>query len=608
MIDHDKTSITDDHRVASSSLTDFLTASGSAWTGGQHPWLLDAFPPTAFSWPDGLARNGRLTLAYARAANAGRAAPKPVVLLDDPSALCALLARAAVADPELFHILLVHYTLVLAPLRQSQPNGTYGELASVRDELESMTTFGTAVLTEGNRSNSHLHVRTRAAFDPATGGFTLHTPDADAVKFPATAGHPGVPKTGAVYAQLVARGQDCGMFVFMVPLRGQDGTVTSGVHITPAPDTSALPCDYAAVRFDNVHVPFHAWLSDGATIDATGHFQDVAVSTSARLTRTMSIGGPHVWRGIISASAAVAQASARILHSHSANRLTMGRLLPEAGLLRYRNQQQAVLDALANAYALAVIAHHTTTKVMTPSTFPVSQGTWAPWSAVDRELPLLKATATSLSLDTVALCRSRCGARGYLADNRLNSYHGFMDAYRTAGGDNELIMLDTAQAMMNPDTYRPPRPDTFTGRTADLLSPHTWLSLAGNVERYLHDRLKVGLESAKNDGADEFTAWNNNLGPARSAASAWADRIVLQLLCSAYDTAPHPVDKLLSLFALSWLERGTQFLAAPDITPRDLLNRIWEHRRNLCDELSHHAADLANAIDLPDQPPAHRAP
>jgi acyl-CoA oxidase len=600
MIDEDTTSAVADHAVASGSFTDFLTGPGSAWAGAQHSWLLDALPPTAFSWPDGLAHDDRLALAYARAATAGRAAPRPVLLLDDPSALCALLARAAVADPALFHILLVHYTLVLAPLLQSQPNDSYAELAAVREELESMRTFGTAVLTEGNRSNSHLHVRTRATFDPETGDFVLHTPDADAVKFPATAGHSAVPKTGAVYAQLMARGQECGMFVFMVPLRGHDGTVTAGVHITPAPDTSALPCDYAAVRFDNVHVPFHAWLSDGATIDAAGQFQETAVSTSARLTRTMSTGGPHVWRGIVAASAAVAQASARILHAHTANRLTMGRLLPEARLLRYRNQQQAVLDAVANAYVLAVIAHHTTTKVIAPATSALSQGTWTPWSTVDRELPLLKATATNLSLDTVALCRTRCGARGFLADNRLNSYHGFVDAYRTAGGDNELIMLDTAQAMMNPDTYQPPRLDTFPGGTDDLLSPHTWLRLACATERYFHDRLAVGLDTAKSGGADEFTAWNNNLSLARTAASAWADRIVFELLCSAYDTAPHPVDKLFRLFALSWIEKGAQFRAAPDLTPWDRVHHISAHRRDLCDDLSEDAADLVSAIGIPD--------
>jgi acyl-CoA oxidase len=602
MTDQDITSSTDDHPTGSGSFTDFLATPGSAWTAGQHAWLLDALPPTAFCWPDELARNDRLKLAYSRAASTGRAAPKPASLLADPSALCALLARAAVADPELFHILLVHYTLVLAPLLQSQHNDSYVELDTVREELESMTTFGTAVLTEGNRSNSHLHVRTRAAFDPASGNFVLHTPDTDAVKFPATAGHPTVPKTGAVYAQLTAHGRECGMFVFMVPLRGQDGTVTAGVHITPAPDTSALPCDYAAVRFDNVHLPFHAWLSDGASIDTMGRFEDTAASTSARLTRTMSIGGPHVWRGIIAASAAVAQASARILYSHTANRLTMGRLLPEAGLLRYRNQQQAVLDALANAYALAVIAQHTTTKVIDPTESLPSQGTWAPWSTVDQQLPLLKATATSLSLDTVAHCRTRSGARGFLADNRLNSYHGFVDAYRTAGGDNELILLDTAQAMMNPLTYQPPRLDACLDRTDDLLSPPTWLSLACTIERYCHDQLAAGLDAAKSDGAEEFTAWNDNLFLARSAASAWADRIVVELLCSAHRTAPRPVDQLFSLFALSWIEKSAQFLAALHPTPRELMNRIWAHRRELCDDLSQHSADLANAIGLPDQP------
>lgn len=52
MIDHDKTSAIGISAVASDSVTDFLTAPGSAWTGAQHSWLLDALPPTAFSWPE----------------------------------------------------------------------------------------------------------------------------------------------------------------------------------------------------------------------------------------------------------------------------------------------------------------------------------------------------------------------------------------------------------------------------------------------------------------------------------------------------------------------------------------------------------------------------
>lgn len=385
-----------DHDLAPSTATGslrsvlrrFLSGPESLVAQGDPRDLLHQAIPDAFcAWPDGISRQERLSLVYARARHAGRTAPPATELLDAPHLLSALLARAALADPDMFHILLVHYTLVLAPILRSVPGGAREGLAETLAALESMDAFGSALLTEGARSNSHLHPRTQASFDPDTGDFILHTPDADARKFPNSTGHPGVPKTGAVYAQLIVGGRERGVFVFVVPLRGPDGTVRPGVQITPAPDTFALPCDFAYVRFDRMRIPLHAWLSDGATIDADGRFHDDAGAAPDRLARTMRIGAPHVWRGVIAACAAVTQDSARILESHTATRLTMGRLAPEQGLIRYRNQQEAVLGALAAAYTLTIVSRHVVRESAATPDVPAGEATWAPWASVDTELP-----------------------------------------------------------------------------------------------------------------------------------------------------------------------------------------------------------------------------
>ncbi|MEV6560914.1 acyl-CoA dehydrogenase [Nocardia sp. NPDC051756] len=561
--------------------------------------LHEAIPDAFCTWPDGLSRQDRLSLVYARAQHAGRVAPPASELLDSPHTLSALLARAALADPDLFHILLVHYTLVLAPILRSVPSSSAG-LADTLSALESMDAFGSALMTEGARSNSHLHPRTRASFDPDTGGFILHTPDADARKFPNSTGHPGVPKTGAVYAQLIVGGRERGVFVFVVPVRGPDGAVLPGVQITPAPDTFALPCDFAYVRFDRMRIPWHAWLSDGATIDADGRFHDDVTGATDRLARTMSIGAPHVWRGVIAACAGVTQDSARILESHTATRLTMGRLAPEQGLIRYRNQQEAVLGALAAAYTLTIVDRHVVRDSAAKPPAPTGAATWAPWSAVDSELPLLKAFATRLALDVTASCRTHCGATGFVAHNRLNAFHGFVNSYFCAGGDNDLILMDTAQAMTDPHRYRPPSPEPEPADATDLTSPHAWVSLAHIAERYYHHCLTNRLDAARQAGHDQFTAWNDNLALAQTAAAAQADRIVLELLQTAYRGAPEPVRGLFQLYALSWIERNAGFLAEQRLTPAPLLDHIWAHRRALCDELVPHITDLAAAFDLPE--------
>ncbi|WP_330230255.1 acyl-CoA dehydrogenase family protein [Nocardia sp. NBC_00508] len=564
-------------------------------------WLHKAVPDSAFYWPDGMAQHERLSLCYVRSRAAGRSAPPAKELIRDPRALAALLTRLAVADPVMFHICLVHYTLVLAPILESDPDAERNGLRDIRSDLESMASFGAALITESSRrSNSHLHPCTRATFDPANHDFVLDTPDGDAAKFPNNTGHPAVAKTGAVYAQLVVDGHERGMFVFIVSLRGPDGTVAPGVELTAAPDSFALASDYTYVRFNRMRIPFHTWLPDGATLDAHGGFHDPERDVDARRTRTMSIGAPLVWRSIIAASAGVTQGAAQILHTHVKDHVTMGRLAPAQPLGRYRPVQETRLGAVASAYVLAIVANHTTGRRPAQSAHHASEAIWAPWSAVDRELPLFKVIATRTCADIVERCRACCGANGFTAYNRLNAFHGWAHAYTAAGGDNSLILLDTAHGMAALNGYQPPAPEPAIASTADLTEPSTWLPLARAAEHELQRRLVISLETSRNGGADEFTAWNENLTLARTAASVHADRLLLELLSAVHDTAPNPVGRLLRLYGLAWIEDRAAILMDMRLVPPDLLDRVWSRRRGLCDELEPHIADLVGVFDFPD--------
>ncbi|MFJ1455264.1 acyl-CoA dehydrogenase [Nocardia sp. N2S4-5] len=561
-------------------------------------WLHDAVPDSAFYWPDGTTLYDRLELCYSRARRAGQIAPRAEHLLAEPRMLSALLSRLAVADPVVFHVCLVHYTLVLAPIVENDPDNTQTALREIRAALESMDTFGAALMSEcSHRSSSHLHLRTRATFDRATGDFVLDTPDRDARKFPNNTASPGISKTGAVYAQLVVDGIERGMFAFIVPLRDATGAVLPGVDIEPAPDTVALASDYAYVRFHELRLPRHAWLSAGASLEDDGTFHDPLPDTDARRAGTMSAGAPHVWRSIIAAAASIAQGAARILYSHTADRLSMGRLAPEQPLLRYRTVREAVLGNLAAAYVLAIVSEHAHGERPTATTAGAS--TWAPWSAVDHELPLLKAAATRLCAEVVTSCRAHCGANGFAGHNRLNAFHGWAHVYGTAGGDNDLILMDTAHALCDAADDLPIADRNGAVRT-DLTAPRNWLSMAQAVERAYRRKLSVEVEAARAGGSDHFTAWNDNLPLAQAAAAAYSDRIVLQASAAAHDAALEPVGGLLRLHALSWIEKHAGILGELDLVPRPLADHIWDQRRALCDSLMPHAADLAAAFDLPD--------
>ncbi|WP_030177037.1 acyl-CoA dehydrogenase [Spirillospora albida] len=570
-----------------------------------------AVPPGHGTVPGGLTTADRHLLTYRRLRHTGLAAPPAARLLDDPPALCRLLDRAAIADPALFHVMLLHYTLTLAPiLRLGGPRAP----RAARTALERFDTFGTLLMTELGRSNSHLSPRTLARHDPATGGFTLTTPDPGAAKFPTSTGHPALPKTAAVYATLVHGpdghgGAEHGVFVFIVPLRDATGRPADGVRIVPAPETSGLRVDYAAVHLDGVRVPREAWLADGADLTPAGTFHDPAGSPAARLTRTMRT-GPTVWRAIISMAAAITRASAGILTAHSTGRTTLGRLAPRRPLTDYRNQREAVLGALADAYALtAVAAHVQTPATPAPGTTPApAQGdgtaAWAPWSAVDRDLTLLKAAATAQAQRTVTACRVHSGAPGFAADDRLNAYRGLAHAYQSAGGDNDLIAYDTARAMAALDRYTPPDPGPPPGRPPETIldTPAAWLYLARTAERRLRDRLAARISAARQAGADPFTAWNAHLPLAARAATAYADRAVLEIVAAALpagEPAEGPLGGVLRLHAVNRLAHAAAVLLDEGIAEPGFLDAAAAARGRLCDALAPHTAALAAGLDLP---------
>ncbi len=130
--------------------------------------LEEAVPEEFFTYPGGLTAREHQALTYDRLRRSrSRRAPGRGAA-GRPAALCALLDRAAIADPALFHVMLLHYTLALGPIlrflsARTAPARTVPGGARVAgvDGLG-----GVLLMTEVGRSNSHLSPRTIASHDP----------------------------------------------------------------------------------------------------------------------------------------------------------------------------------------------------------------------------------------------------------------------------------------------------------------------------------------------------------------------------------------------------------------------------------------------------------
>ncbi|MFF4291973.1 hypothetical protein ACFY0R_42920, partial [Streptomyces sp. NPDC001633] len=258
-----------------------------------------------------------------------------------------------------------------------------------------------------------------------------------------------VPQAAVVCARVEAGGADRGVFSFVVELTDEAGPLP-GVTLSSTVEAPSLPLDYALVRFDGVRVPYRQWLRDGARIDADGGFHDPLDGPDSRLARTLSV-GQGLWATLPSAVAAMARQSAVQALRFSAHRRAHGRLAPGTRVLELRNQQHALLGALAESFALTCAARYAQevwARSRAAASAPRGNGmTFSPWTAVDRPLAVLKAVTVRGAARVTDECRHRCGLAGFLAPNGLDGYHGFADAFETAGGDSQLILLDAGRAL-----------------------------------------------------------------------------------------------------------------------------------------------------------------
>ncbi|MGW9210326.1 acyl-CoA dehydrogenase family protein [Embleya sp. NPDC055664] len=521
-------------------------------------------------------------------------------LLRHPAYLRELLELAAMVDPSVFHVMFLHHCMTLGPALD------FG--ASPRDiaELALGPSIGAALMTEVGRGNSSAGIRTEAVWDPAGEAFDLHTPDAEASKYPPNVGLSGVPRVAVVGARIVVDGIGRGTGLFLVPLRDEVGPCP-GVVITPRPPTGLLPLDYAAVRFDHVRVPADRWLRDGATITAPdGHHDPLDPAARSRRSQGQS---RFAWGAIATGMAAVTRAATAIALAHAHRRRTVGRFDPETPALAHRNQQRALFGAHAAALTATVLARAATDLCWR---LPVHRG-------ADRGLPpatmrtasLLKVTTDRLAEQAVSRCRRACGAFGFFAENRLIDYQGLAMAFNAAGGDNQLILLDAGWSMATGVDYEPPAapdaphaPDAPGPSTAPL-ERGGWAGLFRARERLLHEELVERLRIGAERGIDPFVLRNDCADAAERLGEAHASRITVEALIRdarpmfGHRVAEPVLDDLCLVRVLEEVAAHDGRLLAAGLLTADEVRTLSVRIDAACARLAPHARALVDLLDVP---------
>ncbi|NUS42167.1 MAG: hypothetical protein HOQ24_00485 [Mycobacteriaceae bacterium] len=515
-------------------------------------------------------------------------------IVSNPAELVALHEQTTIVDPHLGALLTVQVNLVLGTLLEQ--HSRTGEVAAALDDLLAGRAVGAYVLTEVGHGSDLNNLETVAEYDPADGGFVLHTPTDTAVKFmPTTAPAPveGISRFGIVFARLVIDGVARGNYPFLVRLVDSDGTVRPGITIRPLPEKPGLAMDNSLTRFDHVRVSSECLLSHtGTRVDDNGV---LIAPIPADNQAWRAISRVRLGRLCISAMAtAVSRSALAIAAGHARQRDIAGMGGGRIPLAQVPAHTGPLLDAVADTYVAAAAVE-----------LALEAFTQAADEHADEQAPVLtdlvsltKYLTTSTALRVCNEVRDRLGAQGVFAHNQIVTYRALRDAAATAEGDSYVIALQAAyRRLALPDEWTSESRDSLG--SCDIDTPEAWLDWLSAREQYLQHRT---LETFATTGGDRQERWDAVYDLALAAADAHITHRAARVMADRARLLPEGprrlAENLLTLFAVrQCLTHGADLL--PDgpfpKTPRSLRDmRIQLHSM-----LAPHLGELVDSLDLP---------
>jgi acyl-CoA oxidase len=496
---------------------------------------------------------------------------------------------------------------------------------------------GCFAMTEADHGSNVQALQTTATYDPESDEFVIDTPSdgahKDYIGNAACDGH-----VAAVFAQLIVAGECHGVHVLAAPIRDQDGNVCKGVRIEDCGEKMGLNgVDNGKLWFDQVRVPRDALLNRYGEVRADGTYHSEIENPNRRFFTT--IGALVQGRVCISgASISAAKTALTIAVRHGLRRKQFG---PpgeeEVAILDYRPHQRRLLPLLAKTYALHLAQDELREKFH--AVFSATEPPERERRQLETLAAGLKATSSWHATETIQTCRECCGGAGYMSVNRFAALKADTDVFTTFEGDNTVLMMLVAKAVLTDfkDSFAeldPRETVTFVAGqavetvlersfarkigqviadfvpssddTGDLLERESQLEIfrwrEGHITASVARRFKRGLD----EGHDPFEVFRAVQSHAVDAARAHVDRVVLEAFAEAIE---HCRDESLrqalalvcDLYALSTIESERAFYQEHGRLTGPRCKAITREVNRLCNELRFISGELVDAFGIPDE-------
>lgn len=341
-------------------------------------------------------------------------------------------------DGTLMTIMSIHYNLCLGTiLRLGKPSSL---LEGVIQELESLESFGVYLGTELGFGNNLVSLKTEAVYHPEKKSFILTTPSVEAKKYMPNTGHPRIPKVAVVFARLITKGENQGVFPFVVRLRKASGELLPGVKVSLLGEKPGYHLDNAMTTFESVEVPYEfVLLGKDSHLSIDGEFTSMITSKRRRFLAAIDA----VQAGKLSFCGAVMKGgflASKIAANYTRHKMTFAPRQGDVPLIAYNNQKRDIYLGLAKALSIESF-YQSSLSIFSKNSLEMN----------DEKIKicsLAKYYSSSLGQQIFLNFRERIGAQGLFCDNRIVEYLNYVLGIVSAEGDNQILQLKVAKDLV----------------------------------------------------------------------------------------------------------------------------------------------------------------
>ncbi|MBB3062277.1 hypothetical protein [Microbulbifer rhizosphaerae] len=434
----------------------------------------------------------------------------PDEIVRDPRRLVCVTGLLSILDGAAWAVANIHYLLALRTVLEAADRSP--AVKAVADEMLKGRTVGCFVLGELSTGTNAIAIETEARYEPQTREFVLNTPTAGSLKWMPNSWFQRERKVAVLFARLVTKGEDEGVFPFLVPL-DSPGVEARWIGVEPT-----VNLDNSCTWLRDVRIPKDYLLVD-SEIELTdeGEFRCTEPSRRRRLLRSIDRLSFARLSGSLTCITA-AQAVVFLAVNGAREKRVFSPGSPGVSARDCSNFYLPLVDAVATMYALR-LRYNSIVNGCSPKPSEEREQFMA------REASILKAFVSLSTFEVIGICRQRTGSHGMFGANRILENLIGNHAIFTAEGESDVLLLKVGSDLVRGIDYKPParaRP----GARSRLLS---WLcrrELA--VRRSL--RVRMFLAQRRRPLTE---VWKENTDELMRLGRIHAERLVAESLESA---------------------------------------------------------------------------